>query len=216
MESETLTFGRLEALHGALEWRSGYGTQGPVGKTWGDLSISVGHSIVWGRRDEFGMTEKLTWSWIDMLEFLTSAWPYLRRDQKCPPPFDGTAHIPAALTELRTRARQRWSSLSDDDADAEDNALRDFLVVHDFGQALAGAAAPTLILLKQGSRMRVASTQHDWLLSFADTMAALTELGEIIAERIETLPDARSMEAFARWAERNEANDGGKSDGRSR
>lgn len=201
MESETLTFGRLDALHGVLEWRAGYGTQGPVGKTWGDLSISIGHSLVWGRRDEFGTTEKLTWSWIDMLEFLTTAWPHLLADQTCPIPLDETKHT-RTLIDLRGRAFHRWSSRCAIEADDEDDALRDFLVVHDLGEALVGASAPTLVLLKQGDHMRAASARHEWLLPFADTMAALSELGNVIAKRITTLDDARSLRACARWLAR--------------
>jgi len=202
MEDETLTFGRRDALHGSLVWRNGYGTHGPVGKTWGDLSIFIGPSIVWGRVDEFGAIEHMTWSWIDLLEFLASAWPHLIRDQTCPVHIETHDEAAASLGDLRACAMRRWHGLPDSQADREDETLRDFLVVHDFAEALAGACPPQLILLRDGEQMRVETASESWIVSFTGTMSALDELGEAIAERIANLTDPRSANARRRWLSR--------------
>ncbi|RKP46207.1 hypothetical protein D7S86_25140 [Pararobbsia silviterrae] len=206
MENPTLTFGAPDGLHGALRWRSGYGTQGPVGRTWGDLSISIGSVDIWGRSGAhaaYGATDTMTWCWIDMLEFLRRAWPYLIEDDTCPIPLDRDDARAASLVGLRTRAFERWhaqrDAMTDAQIDDEDARLRDFMVVHDLGEALAGACAPPLILLRDGERMHVASSKQAWSLPFGSTMSTLAQLGDVIAARVRTLIDPRSIRLCAQW-----------------
>lgn len=211
MEHEALNFGTKDGLHGQLTWRGGYGTQGPVGKTWGDLSMSIGRTLIWGRRDEFGAVESMTWCWVDLLEFLACAWHYLLHDEMGPPPFDeDETAAPITLGTLHARAIQRWNTLPDGQIDDEDNRLRDFLVVHDLGESLAGACPPALILLRHGELMHVSSENETWALPFVDTMVALGELGERIAERIEDLTDSRSTQVRTRWGSREPLPDTGR------
>lgn len=196
----SMNIGAIGGLHVVLEWRDDYGTEGPVGKTWGDLQLWVGNTIVWGQPDHSGKISGITWNWIDFLEFLGNAWPYLNEEEQYPIDFQA-AH--PALGELRGAAKLRWRGLTEEQADMEEDRLRDFLAVHDFSEALQGGCPPQMLLLREGKRMLAATDRYQWILSFDETMGMLGMLGEEICERIAKLTDQRSENARIRWSARN-------------
>ena len=201
--SAPLIIGDKGGLHCVLDWRDDYGTRGPVGLTWGDLQLWVEDTLVWGRPyGEDGQPRGLRWSWIELLEFLAIAWPYLEEEETWPIDFDTTLGAPRHLGELRGKSKLRWQSLPQEaDAD-EQERLEDFLLVHDLGKALKGAFPPSVILLRQGCQMRVATRQTEWRLDYQQTMANLEALAEGIGKRLIGLDDARSELALGRWRAR--------------
>src|SRR5471030_411567 len=88
MEQVKFNFGSVGALHVNLEWRDDYDSDGPIGRTWGDLQLSIGDTLVWGELDSHGGTRGVTWNWIDILEFLGNAWLYLTEEEQYPITFD--------------------------------------------------------------------------------------------------------------------------------
>ena len=202
MEQMKLTFGEIGAFHVNIEWRDNYGSDGPVGRTWGDLRLWIGDTLVWGERDSHGQAKGITWNWIDLLEFLGNAWPYLWEEEQYPISFDRREE-PAHLGELSGKAKLRWLKLHEDLADQEDELLRDFLAVHDFSEGLHGIVLPKLLCLRRGKQMISATTRQEFILSFSETMATFENMGNEIVARLEGLTDKRSMIARARWTERD-------------
>lgn len=203
MEREKLSFGDGGALRIILEWRDDYESDGPIGKTWGDLQLWVDGTLVWGQLDASGQIHGVTWNWIELLEFLGNAWPYLTEEEQLPITFDNHEERPKHLGELYGRAKYRWHKLNGQEVDAEDALLRDFLAVHDLTEALHGAQPPQLLLLRQGNQMLVATTRQEWTLPFTVTMSTLEKLSEAIIERLAHLKDQRSEIARSRWESRD-------------
>jgi len=200
--TESVTLGHPDELALVLAWRDDYGPDGPVGCTWGDLQVWVRSTLVWGSWCNAGTPTGIRWSWIDLLEFLAVAWPYLQEEETYPIDFPSALDAPRHLGELPGRARLRWRGINENEADREDESLRTFLAVHDFGQSLAGASSPSLILLRQGHRMLAATRQQEWALDFKQTLATLEQFGNLIAQRIAVLNDDRSRLATERWLAR--------------
>lgn len=195
-----MIFGSSTSIQIAIEWHNDVKSDGPLGKTWGNLQLWVADTLVWGST---GFPEKpvgITWSWIELFEFLANAWPYLENEEQHPiNSLDDTNY----LSELWERAQSRWESVPDDVADKEDELLRDFLAVHDLAEALQGAQPPQLLLLRQGERMIVSTFQKQWELPYKTVMSVLTEVCDFIADRISDLSDVRSTRVLKRWNQRN-------------
>jgi Zn-dependent peptidase ImmA (M78 family) len=200
---QVATFGNVKAFHVNIEWRNDYGSEGSIGMTWGDLQLWLGDTLVWGEQAGSGRTKGITWNWIELLEFLGNAWPYLTEEEQYPIAFD-TQEEPRHLGELSGKARLRSRKLSDEIADQEDELLRDFLVVHDFSEALHGIFSPQLLCLRRGRQMLLATAQQEFVFSFTETMSTLESIGNEIVQRISGLTDKRSCIASGRWQKRNE------------
>jgi len=188
-----------------LQWRDDYGSSGPAGVTWGDFQLWVGSTLVWGEFDEKGQPIVIRWNWIDLLDFLEVAWPYLNEEESYPLDFGNGLEAPEHAGELRGKARLRWLNFLDPQIEREDNLLRDFLSVHDLGDALHGSTPPSLVLLRQGNCMSAALATREWLLPYSETMETLAKVAESILERITSLDDVRTLTACQRWRERGSA-----------
>lgn len=203
MGLDRISIGYEGALRAILDWKTDYGSDGPVGRSWGDLQLWVADTMVWGQLNKSGHTEGITWCWVDLLEFLGNAWPYLAEEERHPISFDSKEDEPLHLGELWGRAKIRWQTLAEEDVDREDALLRDFMTVHDLASALHGAVPPNLLFLRQGKQMVVATKRKEWTLPFNTTMATLASLAEAIGNRLKGLEDERSKIACSRWDARD-------------
>jgi Zn-dependent peptidase ImmA (M78 family) len=199
-----LNFGTAGKFHIHLEWRDDYGTDGPIGKTWGNLQLWIEDTLVWGQLDSTGAPIGITWSWIDLLEFLGNSLPYLIEEEQQPIVFGSHDDKPRHLGQLRGMTKLRASHISEAEADDEDERLSDFLMVHDFSEALEGAFPPKLLFLRRGRQMLAATTRQEFVLPFDDTISTLESIGDAIFDRIAGLTDARSEIARTRWTNRSE------------
>ena len=159
-------------------------------------------AVVYSRR--FLVTWPQLFEKLHLPEFLAVAWPYLQEEEAWPIEFRSRFEAPRHLGELRGRAKLRWRGLAEAQADLEEAQLNDFLLVHDLGEALKGAFPPSLLLLRDGLRMRVATVAREWLLDFDETMGTLETLADRILARTERLDDARSTLARNRWQTRED------------
>ena len=203
MEHEKLVLGDAGSLCVILKWRNDYETNGPVGKTWGDLQLWLKGTLVWGKINKHGDAQGITWSWIEILEFLGNAWPYLIEEEQYPITFSNHLEEPKHLGELWGRSKIRLSNLSEELADEEDMLLRDFLAVHDLSEALQGARPTELLFLRQGKNMLAATVRQEWVLSYGNTMSTFLAMGNAIMDRIAGLTDKRSVIARTRWEQRD-------------
>ncbi len=204
MSKKSLTFGSKDGMRFILDWRSDYPTgNGPIGKSWGEMQLWVQDTLVWGYKDKSGKTRGIAWNWIDILEFLGNAWPYLIEEEQHPIAFGSDSKQPTYLNELWVNVKQRLHNLPDTEADEEDELFRDFLAVHDFSEALHGASVPKLLCLRRGNQLLAATERQEWVLPFADTLSTLQSLGDSILSRLDELKDRRSEIARNRWNERD-------------
>ncbi len=203
MEQQRVSFGNQGGIRFIIDWRSDYPSHGPIGKTWGDMQLWVQDTLVWGTLDSLGQTKGITWSWIELLEFLGTAWPYLIEEEKYPIDFNSEEHKPTYLNELWSKTKLHLTKLSDTEADKEDGLFRDFLLAHDFSEALHGAFTKKLLCLRRGKQMLAATENQEWILSLEDTMLILEELGNNILSRLSGLTDRRSEIARNRWNNRD-------------
>ncbi len=199
---ERVSFGCDGALRGILEWRDDSGNEGAEGRTWGNLQLWVHDTLVWGQLDNFGKTAGVAGNWINLLEFLGTAWPYLIEEEGYPISFD-QSELPTRLNDLRGRAKLRWHGQQEESATQEKTRFQDFLDVHDFAEKFCGTRLPNLLLLRRGSQMVAATTKQEWTLSFFETMSTLQKLGSAISDRLAGLTDHRSKNACIRWEERD-------------
>ena len=202
---KTLTFGKPEALQILVQWQDSYGSDGPVGKTWGELQLWLADTLVWGGRNAQGRVHGIQWNWIDLLSFMANAWPYLHEEEQYPFSFQ-PGNQPVRLNQFWHYARTHIAKLDESKpemADAADEKLHDFLLAHDFSRALSGAWPEKLLFVRQGRQMLVANTKQEFVLSFEETIHTLEALGEAIHARLANLTDNPTLQARARWVARN-------------
>ncbi|WP_058553883.1 ImmA/IrrE family metallo-endopeptidase [Thiohalocapsa sp. ML1] len=209
-----LVIGSTAGLRFVLNWGDDdWNDEGPIGRTWGELQLWVADTLVWGdTTGDGGKPAGIRWSWIDLLEFLAIAWPYLQEEETYPIDFDFATRFtaPEHLGQLRGKAKLRWRdpNLLPEHVETEQEALDDFLLVHDFGEALKGAFPPNLLLLRQGQQMRAATHARPWTLSYVECMSTLQALAQAIVDRLADLDDARSKLALERWQTRDQMDAG--------
>ncbi|MEO5372951.1 MAG: ImmA/IrrE family metallo-endopeptidase [Alphaproteobacteria bacterium] len=198
-----LIFGDQEGLRISLVWLPAPegSVPGPVQETWGSLALSIGEKIIWG--DDAPVDEQVEWNWIDFLEFMIAAWPYLSYEETYPISFpiegDPYEEDPPHPGHLRVKVEQSWDTIPEDQSIDEDEALRDFEVVHDLAEGFWGAWVPSVTLLRQGKEMWVGTDDEEWRLPFIKVMTTLEQFADAIAQRVEKLTDGRSRSAVERW-----------------
>lgn len=202
MEPKKLTIGCKGSPRVVIEWLDEYPSQGPVGKTWGNIQLWIEDTLVWGYLDPDGNTKGIRWSWIELLEFLGNSWPYIVEEEQCPIIFDNNHSRLNRLSDLWGNFKLRLRELKQDEINREDAMFRDFLMVHDFSESLYGASVPKLLFLRRGSQMLVATQKQEWILSFSSSLDMLKQLGDAILSRLDDLSDKRSIIARERWEKR--------------
>lgn len=199
MGQVNLTFGRVGGLRLSLQWRDDHGSDGPISATWGSLQLWVGDTLVWGKVRPDSQIEGVVWNWIDLLEFLGNAWPYLSEQEDLPIPVSYTGKAPYRINEFWGFARKALQSIPEDIAEEYDERLRDFLIVHDLSEGLHGIAVSPILFLRRGNQMLVGKGKHEFILDFRETMHTLEQFGEAIAGRIAERSDRRSVMALDKW-----------------
>src|SRR5580704_6690697 len=96
----------------------------------------------------------VTWSWIELLEFLASRWLHLTTEQAYP--FGITVENPR---DFRARARQVIESrfYTDSSRDDADEEVFRFEGRHDLARALRGISLPSVFLLREGTTVLVST-----------------------------------------------------------
>jgi hypothetical protein len=92
------------------------------------------------------------WTWVELLEFLTNAWPYLVLEDGAPFGLQVTA--PAAL---RAEALRLADDMPGDASEEISGELDAFFEVHDLSRALQGAIVPEILIVRTGEIVTVAS-----------------------------------------------------------
>jgi len=190
-----IKIGASEGLHFSVLWGQEQACGSAAEATRGHLSAHIGDHLVWGRETEAGV-EGIEWTWIELLEHLTSNWSALLWEEADPIGLDSSPH------SLRSLAEVRWRELPESLRDAEEHDLIWFEHSHNLAQGLQGAWPQALWILRQGLLCTVSSEEDGCeVVSRLDVVTrTLSELGECLVARVSGLDDARAAAAVDAWS----------------
>jgi Zn-dependent peptidase ImmA (M78 family) len=164
--------------------------------TRGRLLVEVRGQPVWhdstGRRG-------FEWTWIELLEFLGWAWPYLLLE-------DGTPMRVRIDTAPRMLAAAE-AAISEHDigiAGGQDDLVYGYVETHDLSLGLEGALLPPLWIVRQGTLGWVSSAAWHGAVPFDELVDALKQVGDAISARIADVADDRARQARAQWFDREQ------------
>jgi len=194
MVEDLITFGDRSGLNVALRWKERTGEpRNPANATLGAMRLGIGMRDVWYGENEQG----LEWTWIDLLEFLGEAWPFLEWEEGYP---FGLKPMNPSL--IRIAAEDRWQGLPEERVEIEEEEIYGFEETHDLARSFKGARVPSVWLLREGSGVWIASREQSILCPLDKTLDILSSLGNAIASRLDGLSDGRSQVAVAAWKTR--------------
>ena len=159
----------------------------------GALRARIGEKPIWSNEEG----RALDWTWIDLLEQLARSWAFLK--------YDETSPLGAKDSMLSLMSRGHVVA-ADSDIESGPEVSRDtyiFVRRHNLASGIEGLYLPTLSLLREGWKMWVASLNVTRLLDYRETMQTLKELGDRLANHIESgEPQERSRLTIATWRNR--------------
>jgi Zn-dependent peptidase ImmA (M78 family) len=191
--------GDPDGLHFELTWADAVPNGMAADATRGRLALWLGDALVWG--DATARPAGFSWTWVELVEHLAFAWPYLEWEEADPIGLDVDPEA------LQREAERRWAELSPERVDAEEQLLLGFVEAHDLSRAFGGAWPAPFWLLREGSAMRLASRGVVARRPLAEVLETLRELGERVCARLRPLDDPRAEHAVARWEARGEVDD---------
>ena len=187
---------RLELDEGALRFVVEWGEAEPRGTaaeaTRGRLLAAIEDSVVWGE-GEGGFS----WTWIELLEFLSASWKYLQHEDGDP------LGLAVAPQYLRAQAAQRWADLPESMRERDEEDLWAFERTHNLAEALQGAWLAELWVVRRGRECIVATREKESRDDLGRVLGTLERLGDAIAARVGGLPDERGAAALAAWSRRD-------------
>ena len=171
----------------------------PEGLALGEARVLLGEEPVWFEEGPGGEERPLTWTWVDLLEFLGRWWPWLVLEEDYPLPVR-----PLYPAFFLREAERRWEDLSDEQAEDEEERARRFLVRHDLAAGVKGLFLPSLLMLRQGNQCLIsaASLRRTEIRPWEETRAALEALGTFLAEAVATSENERAAQALEWWCAR--------------
>jgi len=194
----TRQFGSVDGLWFELSWPGPAKGGSLTRRTTGWLTAGIGDTVVWAwESDE--KTSAFEWTWVDLVEFLSNAWPWLEWEEGWP-----FGLQPGNPTEIESIALERWEGMAASRVLEEEDELRDFLEVHDLSRAIQGAHMPRLLIVREGRTCWVA-TKSAWdICRLSDVLETLTDLGDEIVGRIDDADVPGAETVCTHWELRRE------------
>jgi Zn-dependent peptidase ImmA (M78 family) len=167
---------------------------------WGKGLVYLDDAPVWsGGTTSTGVPRPVEGAWIDLLDHLAGAWPWLALEEGCPGGYN--SRLPG---DLRREAAQRWGGSEDQIPDAEEEALYRYETRHDLARALSGIRLPRLFLLREGRDMWICSPDTCTTQPFEEVIGVLEDLGDFLARAVADVAEGRGRQAVERWRRRQE------------
>lgn len=192
----------LERIQWALAWSepTGEPPRSAVDATSGTLTVKISGTELWGAADP-------DWSWIELLEWLTRSWVWLRGEDGLPlavSSYLGSSPV-VSLGALKAKLEQETYGESAAGRSRAQMSLWDFLETHDLSRALAGASAPSIVLWREGLVGHVLTDDSRYFAHWSHVLEALNGLGNKIASRLDQLHgDERAQAALNAWKSRDD------------
>ncbi len=174
-----------------------------AGLAWGSLRLWVADQLVWCQQDTGAeSTKPVIWTWVDLLSGLARIWPWLVLEESYP-----LAITPEHPGRLMDAAAQRWQTMAQGQADAEEDTLFDFRQRHDLSTLLRGVYLPAVWVLREGQDCVLWSPTLTNVVRrpYTEVMNTLNEMGQLLANLLPDSVEPRAVVATARWGERQTA-----------
>ena len=179
----------------ALSWPSRRQPSTGAEATLGCLRVCLRGRPVWhGVDDRTGVD----WTWIELLEFLGEYWLFLSVEDGCP-----LGVAPTTAPRMLAAAEAAADRLPAAEAEFEREQIEAYRSTHDLAEALQGAVSPPLWVVRDGNVGWMASSAMTAKTSFSEVLRVLTDVGDLIALRLDGLSDPRSIQAVMTWHERD-------------
>jgi hypothetical protein len=200
MAKAMTTIGSPQGLRFDFRWELDTPSGTASEATRGRLLLWVGEFLAWGRFDGFNY-RPILWTWIELLEFLAEAWPYLRYEQGYP-----LGLQPISPSQLRAAANARWLATPEELARDEDRELFAFEETHDLARGVQGLFTPSVMLSRAGNLVLIGTDKAVLERPATETFEVLEAFALAVLARIEHLTDPRAKQAIQAWNAR-ELND---------
>jgi len=144
--------------------------------TRGFLSIYIEGEAVW---------DELEWTWIEILEFISSNWRHIVHDQGC---------APVTVRDLKSTM-----STSDDEVKCK---IFEFMESNDLAKACQGMWPPHVLMARCGDSIHVSTDESILTIPLQSAINCLSGIARCICLRLEGLGDQRSVKALSSWDNR--------------
>ncbi len=171
------------------------------GLAWGEGRLLLAGEPIWFGEGSAGNKTSLQWTWVDLLEFLGRAWPWLIAEEGYPLPVQ-----PLYPAFFLPEAERRWAELPDTQIDDEEALAHRFLARHDLAAALKGMFLPAVIVLRQGNtgHISAATLCKTLIRPWREIEDTLEKAGNYLAAACEESTQSRAQQACAIWHQREE------------
>ncbi len=194
MDELVTTFGTADGLRLELAWDPSAAAATAAEATRGSLRLSIRGADVWrGTGAEGGFS----WTWIELLEFLSHSWAHLAWEEGFP-----LGLRPADPALVRAEAESRWLHLPAEAREEQEAAFEAFEDVHDLARGLQGAVLPSVWIVREGRRCWSSGGGRSVLRPLEETLDVLKGFGDHIVRRLEARDDPRAKAAVDAWVGR--------------
>lgn len=161
---------------------------------WGNCIVSVFGEDVWFTEDKNGNRSHVSWTWVDLLEFLGRSWANLLLEEIYPVDVN-----PVNPRQLRHSLATRWENFVKDVVHEEDEAIYNFESRHDFARGMKGIQLPSIFLLRQGKLAWLCTESYCKLISLDRILSVLEEVGDYLSSLLENSDNSRAKLACQTW-----------------
>ncbi|WP_372609840.1 ImmA/IrrE family metallo-endopeptidase [Halomonas sp.] len=164
---------------------------------WGSGRIFVNRTAVIAGDDD----ASISWTWVDLLEWLAKHWPSLLLEQAFPFQMASTD-----ILALQSDLEKRWESMAEERVEEEEEEAHRFLARHDLTQGFKGIYFPSVYLMRQGNIIEISSAECSITLRLAlsKVVADLEQMGNQLAKLADVTGQGRGKLAAQRWYAREE------------
>ncbi|TVS00507.1 MAG: ImmA/IrrE family metallo-endopeptidase [Rhodospirillales bacterium] len=191
---------RLIGAPEGLQFELALDAEDPRGLAWGHCRVFLAGEPVWVGEDPDGTEIPLQWTWVDLLEFLGRAWPWLIAEEDYPLPVQ-----PLYPALFLREAERRWEDLSEAQVEEEEEQAHRFLARHDLAAAMKGLFLPAVLLLRQGNtgHISAAALRQTRVRPWREIQTTLEMVGDHLAAACADSAQPRAQQAYAAWRQRD-------------
>jgi Zn-dependent peptidase ImmA (M78 family) len=164
--------------------------------TRGQLRVAVRGMPVWSSG---APGQGVTWTWVEMLEFLGRAWRWLAWEDGLP-----LGLRPADPAQVRAEAESRWQEMAAHRREEEERQLESFEDTHDLARSVQGAVLPSVWVFREGHDAWVCGGGRAVRRPAQEVLGSLAQLGDCLTTRLAEVPDPRATAAVETWRTRAE------------
>lgn len=164
---------------------------------WGSGRIFVNRTAVIAGDDG----APISWTWVDLLEWLAKHWPAVLLEQTFP-----FHMLSTNILALQSDLEKRWESMAEERVEEEEEEAHRFLIRHDVAQCFKGIYFPSVYLMRLGNSIEISTAENAATvqLPLLKVAADLEQIGNQLAKWADVTGQGRGKLAAQRWYSRKE------------